>query len=138
MISVTEEFGIRESDLSFRAQRSGGPGGQHVNTSDTAIVLTYNLYQAHLPEAVRQRLLQRPDHRIHGGIVQIVSEKHRSQKRNREEALLRLVELVRSAARPPKKRRKTRPTRNSVERRIDTKSRRGQIKRLRGRVDRAD
>ncbi len=134
MIVVTQDLSIEERDITIKAQRSSGPGGQHVNTSDTAILLQFNLYRAHLPEPVRQRLLQRSDQRIQQGMVRILCDSHRSQRRNREEAIQRLVALIKSAARPPRARKKTKPTYGSIQDRLKAKTRRSQTKRLRGKV----
>jgi ribosome-associated protein len=120
---------LPERELGWRFSRSSGPGGQHVNTSDTRVELTWSLADttALTPEqkdlaAVRLRS------RLTDGTITVVSSQYRSQHRNREAAKARLEQLITSALTPPKKRRATRPTRGSVERRLDSKKRTSQKK----------
>ncbi|GAB2847765.1 alternative ribosome rescue aminoacyl-tRNA hydrolase ArfB [Actinoallomurus bryophytorum] len=129
---------IPDAELSWRFSRSSGPGGQHVNTSDTAAELSFDVARsAVLPQTYKDRALQRLAGRLVGGVVTIRAEEHRSQLRNREAAKDRLAALLAEAtAPPPKARRPTKPSRRVQARRIEGKRRRGQIKKGRsGRFD---
>jgi ribosome-associated protein len=128
---------IPRSELSFRASRAGGPGGQHVNTSSTRVELLWNVERSRaLDSDQRARLSEKLAARIDGeGNVRVVASANRSQLRNREEAETRLATLVRRALIVPKARKKTRPTKGSVEARLRSKkehSRRKQNRRFRG------
>ena len=132
-LEVTESVSIPREELSIRVSRSGGAGGQHVNTSSTRVELLWNIGETRalpeeLREAVTKRLLPRTNAE---GFVRIVSSEHRSQLRNREAAEDRLVRIVRAALVVPRARRKTVPTRASKEARLEAKKRRAEIKRRR-------
>jgi ribosome-associated protein len=136
-LQVTENVAIPRDELSVRVSRSGGAGGQHVNTSSTRVELLWNVGATRaLPEDVRagvqQRLLSRTNAE---GFIRIVSSEHRSQLRNREAAEERLVRLVRGALTVPRARRKTAPTRASKEARLKAKKRRAETKRRRASED---
>jgi ribosome-associated protein len=136
-LEVTESISIPCDELSIRVSRSGGAGGQHVNTSSTRVELLWNVgatraIPERLLEGVRQRLRSRTNAE---GFVRIVSSEHRSQLRNREAAEERLVRLVRAALVVPRPRRKTAPTRASKEARLESKKRRAEIKKRRARDD---
>jgi ribosome-associated protein len=126
---------IPESELTWRFSRSGGPGGQSVNTSDTRVELMFDLAGSpSIPEHLKQRALRRLGRRLAGGAVVIVASEHRSQHRNRQAARARLIDVLDKAlAPPPPKRRPTRPTRGSQERRLAGKRRRAETKALRRR-----
>jgi len=136
-LQVTDEVSIPRDELSIRASRSGGAGGQHVNTSSTRIELLWNIAETRaLPEGVRDGVLQRLGSRTNAdGVIRIVSSEHRSQLRNREAAEERLVKLVRGALTVPRARRKTAPTRASKEARLKAKKRRAEIKKRRASED---
>jgi ribosome-associated protein len=135
-IPINRRFSLPRSELEFRATRSGGPGGQHVNTAATRIQLTWDVGASpSLSERRRQILLSRLSGRIdQQGVLRIVVDTHRSQHRNREEAVERLAALLADALRPRKKRRPTRPPARAKEKRLKEKKHRGEVKRLRGRV----
>jgi ribosome-associated protein len=137
-IPISNRFSIPAAELDFQASRSGGPGGQHANTTSSRIQLRWNVRSsASLSEGRRQVLLERLSGRIdQEGVLQVTVDTHRSQHRNREEAADRLADLVRNALRPRKKRKATRRTRSSNEKRLQKKKHRGRIKKLRGPVDR--
>lgn len=122
-------------EVSIVAVRAQGAGGQNVNKVSSAVHLRFDIRASSLPEDVKLRLLQRGDQRItRTGVVVIKAQQHRSLDLNRAEALARLQALVAAAAHVPKRRRPTRPTRASKERRIEAKQRRGRLKAMRGRV----
>jgi ribosome-associated protein len=130
---------IPEKALSERFVRASGPGGQNVNKVATAVELRLDLAAAGLAEDVRARLARLAGRRLStDGILLIDSRAHRTQAQNRAEARARLEDLLRRAATPPRKRRKTRPSGASKERRLDAKVRRGRVKAGRGRVRDAD
>lgn len=123
---------IAETDLRWRFSRSSGPGGQSVNTSDSRVELSYDLARSALPAALRERALRRLEQKLVGGVLTVVAAEHRSQLRNRDAARARLRGLLVEATAPPQRsRRPTRPTRGSQRRRLATKTRRGEVKRLR-------
>lgn len=137
-IRINQRLSIPESELDFRATRSGGPGGQHANTSSTRIELTWDVTASpSLSERRRALLLSRLANRIDSaGVLRLVSDTHRSQHRNREDVKERFAALLADALRTPAKRKPTRPPRASKERRLREKKRRSDIKKMRGRVDR--
>jgi ribosome-associated protein len=136
-LEIREGVAIPRDELSIRASRSGGAGGQHVNTSSTRIELLWNIAQTRaIPDDVREGVLQRLRSRTNAdGFIRIVSSEHRSQLRNREAAEERLAKLVRAALTVPRTRRKTAPTRASKEARLKSKKRRAEIKKRRASED---
>jgi ribosome-associated protein len=140
MLLINSRISIPEGELHEEFLRSPGPGGQHVNKSETAVRLSFDAAASpSIPPDVRQRLLRLAGTRAtEAGVIAIEAHNHRSQKQNREEARTRLTELIRAAARPPKKRTKTKPTKGAKERRLAGKKSRSEVKRTRGRVNRED
>jgi ribosome-associated protein len=136
MIEVTPALHIPEEDVEFRYKRASGPGGQHVNRTDSAVELRFQVDAcAALTPAVRERLRRIARKRISGeGVLIIHAQRFRSQDRNREDALARLAELLREASQPPAPRIPTRPTRASRERRLSDKKALGARKQTRGRM----
>lgn len=122
-----------KGEIRFRTSRSSGPGGQHVNKTESRVELIWNLRESKcLDDKQKARLDVRIGNRItEDGSLILASEKYRSQHRNREDVTERFLELVKAGLKPVKKRRPTKPTRSSVEKRIKSKKIRGQIKRNR-------
>ena len=132
MIEITPSLQIDENELQIDFVRASGPGGQNVNKVATAAQLRFDVNASSLPEEVRTRLLQIAGNRITSeGVLLIEAKRFRTQEQNREDAIIRFVELVRRALVKPKPRRKTKPTQASKEERLKEKKRRGEIKRLR-------
>ena len=126
-----------ESELTWRFSRSSGPGGQGVNTTDSRVELSFDVANSpSLPDDLRDRALRNLGGRLVDGVITIAAGDSRSQLRNRESARERLAQALREATKaPPASRRPTKPTKGSQRRRLDAKTRRGAVKRLRGRPD---
>ncbi|MHA1599337.1 MAG: alternative ribosome rescue aminoacyl-tRNA hydrolase ArfB [Alphaproteobacteria bacterium] len=133
MIEITSTIAIDPSEITESFIRSSGPGGQNVNKVATAVQLRFDLRRSpSLPEAVRARAQSLAGRRLtKDGVLVITAARFRSQERNREDALARLVELLREATRRPTPRQPTRPGAGAKRRRLDDKTRRGAIKKLR-------
>ena len=133
MLQITPTLAIDESEIQEAFVRASGPGGQNVNKLATAVQLRFDVaHTPSLPDAVRQRLARLAGRRLSSdGVLTIEARRFRTQARNRQDALDRLVALIRKASEPPKQRVKTTPTKASVRRRLATKRHRSQIKELR-------
>lgn len=136
MIQITPELAVNEDEFQFEYTRSPGPGGQHVNKASTAVQLRFDIVNSQsLPEPVRHRLITLAGKRLSAdGSIVIHAHRYRSQARNRQDAVDRLVLMIKKAALPPKPRKKTRPSRLAKERRLAKKRRRSMVKKLRKQV----
>jgi ribosome-associated protein len=136
VIPITDSISLDERELGERFILSSGPGGQNVNKVASAVQLRFDVAGSpSLPEEVKQRLLRLAGKRVSkDGVLTLMARGQRSQERNREDARARLIALIRRAAEAPKPRRATRPTRSSIERRLEGKAIRSRAKRSRGRV----
>jgi ribosome-associated protein len=133
MLRINDRITLDERELEERFIRASGPGGQNVNKLSTAVQLRFNARRSHsLPNDVAIRLMRLAGSRLTlDGVIVITAQRHRTQERNRQDALARLTALILEAAIPPRVRRPTRPTASSRKKRLDEKKRRGGIKGLR-------
>lgn len=140
MIPVTATLSIEDDEITEKFVRASGPGGQHVNTSSSAVELRFDaMASPSLPDEVKQRLVGIAGQRMNqDGVIVIFAQSHRSQEMNRQDARARLVDLIERATHRPKPRKKTRPTYASKLKRLEGKSKRGDVKALRGRPGRED
>ena len=136
MLKISNNVSLDENEITFEAIRAQGSGGQKVNKTSVAIHLRFDIAASSLPDFYKDKLLALKDKRItKEGIIVIKSQQHRSQEQNRDEALKRLTELIKSVNIVQKKRIATKPTKGSVNRRLQSKKKHAGKKRLRGKVD---
>ncbi|QEQ96480.1 alternative ribosome rescue aminoacyl-tRNA hydrolase ArfB [Neptunomonas concharum] len=135
MLKINDHTTIKPEEVELIAIRAQGAGGQNVNKVSSAIHLRFDIANSSLHDVYKQRLLALKDHRItKEGVIVIKAQQYRTQEQNREDALNRLIEIIKTVTVQQKSRRPTKPTKGSQTRRLNSKTKKGQIKALRGRI----
>ncbi len=128
-----DSVGVRLTEIEFQMSRSSGPGGQNVNKVNSKVTLRWRMAESAIDPGVKRRFAERYGGRItQGGEVIVQSDEFRDQSRNKEACLERLAEMIRTVLRPPKKRKKTKPSKGAKERRLGGKKKRSEVKSMRG------